>query len=536
MAYRRRSRRSYRRSGGTTAKTFFRALKTYDRYKERRENKKAAWASVFGARGTPQSIGAFGKTYADADATQRLRRLAVGFRGSGDYSSRLASLGRWGLRLGGAAAGYASGGIGGAIGGWRSGAAASGLLGLGDYDQGVVTNNIVNSGDGADLGPGGQTPLPVNPINDTGDIFISHKEFIGNVMVSGTGGTNSPFEIRTFELNPGLPATFPFLSALAENYTMYKFHGCVFTFKTGCTDSSNLSISSGKVIMTTQYDPDAPAYTNSRQMENYELTCSSKPSLSLVHGIETGTMQTATNMLYVRTGAVNRDKIFTDYGLFQLATEGVPLSGTGPQQQIIGELWVSYKVQLSRARLPDDSDPNSSPEAGRTWNAAFTIADQYTSISNGDTDDNNDLGVNASTANEKLVFQFPTTQPSTLNVKKLYSFTIWHRKASGTFSSATNAYANSESDNVDVVWQPIGQAQSGDSEEDAFGNRSYAINGASPPQITSFTYTGYFVVEGKTVGVRPSFVLSTTDKAGPQQVYALIVEMPQDVCLQDLSP
>jgi len=54
-------------------------------------------------------------------------------------------------------------------------------------------------------------------------------------------------------------------------------------------------------------------------------------------------------MQYVRTGAVTRDLIFTDIGVLEVATEGIPLGMS--TSVIIGELWVTYSVKLSRAEL-----------------------------------------------------------------------------------------------------------------------------------------------------------------------------------------
>lgn len=110
--------------------------------------------------------------------------------------------------------------------------------------------------------------------------------------------------------------------------------------------------------MATQYDPDASAFSNSTQMENYDYATACKPAEHMIHGVETKSRQRVTNMLYTRTGATSKDKILTDVGTFQVATEAVPLTltanvvagGTSPSVSI-GELWVAYKVKLSRANI-----------------------------------------------------------------------------------------------------------------------------------------------------------------------------------------
>jgi hypothetical protein len=54
-------------------------------------------------------------------------------------------------------------------------------------------------------------------------------------------------------------------------------------------------------------------------------------------------------MQYVRTGPSAKDLVFTDIGNFYIATEGVPFAAAGTQ--IVGELWVTYRIKLSRANI-----------------------------------------------------------------------------------------------------------------------------------------------------------------------------------------
>ena len=143
--------------------------------------------------------------------------------------------------------------------------------------------------------------------------------------------------------------TFPFLSQIAQNFVMYEFQGLIFEYRPTSGESGASNNSLGKVIMATSYDPDAPNFVNAVQMENYDYAMSTKPSCGQLHGVETANHQQFANMQYIRTGASTRDKIFTDVGTFQLATEGVPLGSS--TSLIIGELWVTYRVKLSRANI-----------------------------------------------------------------------------------------------------------------------------------------------------------------------------------------
>jgi hypothetical protein len=312
--------------------------KKFKKYKRRYWNaeklKKAIMAEM--PRGTEASEGFWGKTYADGTDRQKMYRKALGFRGAGDYGwqgSLLRGAGEtlgslWGNRQGG-----------------RSiGANVSKFFGWGDYGGDAGGNQI--------MAGSAHTPLSVNQDSNNlqGDVYLSHREFLQNVTATGGGGNISPFSLVSFPINVGMNTTFPWLSQIAENFTMYELQGCIFEFKPtsgelGATGTHSL----GKAVMATQYDPDAPAFTSTVQMENYDYANACKPSEHMLHGVETAVGQRATNLLYVRTGVSPKDKVFTDVGNFQIATEGLPItSGT---TAVVGELWVAYRVKLSRAQL-----------------------------------------------------------------------------------------------------------------------------------------------------------------------------------------
>lgn len=220
-------------------------------------------------------------------------------------------------------------------------------IGLGAYQTGVATNALVHPGNSMDV-------TNVNPSleDDSGDIILSHKEMIANITLPpGTG--QSPFNLQSFPINPGLQETFPFLSQIAQNFTKYKFEGLIFTYKPLSGEGGGSTNSLGKIVMATEYDPSAADFINSTQMENSQYSNSSKPSLGAQHGVETAPSQgtSGIGMKYIRTGEVARDKTWSDYGKFQFATEAIMRESGQNTTTIIGELWVSYKVRLSVANL-----------------------------------------------------------------------------------------------------------------------------------------------------------------------------------------
>ena len=118
------------------------------RYYGRRNNMRLGYnpyAAVIGgdgavslpyARGGAASKAAFGETYRDASDLQKLRRVAFGFRGKGDYKRYLRYIPRGLGALAGGALGYMKGGVeggaSGAMSGWKKGGNFSKFLGWGD--------------------------------------------------------------------------------------------------------------------------------------------------------------------------------------------------------------------------------------------------------------------------------------------------------------------------------------------------------------------------------------------------------------------
>lgn len=291
-------------------KMSYRAKKTFRRYRRIARNAgrfREYLVKEHGGRGTARNKEYFGSTYKEASDVQKLRRRGLNYKGAGDYHD--------------------------------AGSNAA-----------PVSNQIISGGGG----------ITVNASDDkTGDIYLSHREFLGNVQAQaaipgGATGALSSFNVVSYAINPGLHTTFPWLSQVACNFTMYELIGCIFEYKPtsgefGTTGQNAL----GKVVMATQYDPDAAPFVNSVQMENYDYSDVCKPAEHMIHGVETAAGQRATKMMYVRTGTSVKDKVFTDVGTFQIATENVPVSGAAGTTVTsnIGELWVTYRVKLSRAQL-----------------------------------------------------------------------------------------------------------------------------------------------------------------------------------------
>lgn len=251
--------------------------------------------------------------------------------------------------------------VGSGIGRWL-GTGIGSIFGSGDYQ---VTGNmpkynvLANGSQIPQFSTGRQTNV------------VCHREYLGDF--NGTAG----FSNNVFALNPGIASTFPWLSTVAANYQEYRFHGLVFEFRSLITDFVTGG-APGVIVMSTNYNADAPNYVSKQQMENAEYAVSTKPTVNLLHGIECATNQTILPERYVRTGAVsaNQDLRLYDLGNFQFATQANPI-------QDLGELWVSYCVEFFKPILPIGGGLVSSVHFGRTGVAALTPFGTATNVTNG---------------------------------------------------------------------------------------------------------------------------------------------------------
>lgn len=209
------------------------------------------------------------------------------------------------------------------------------LFGFGDYE---VKRNVI-----WDQMKGQDPPKMENPIKGKSDCVIRHREYIGDIISSSSANT---FNLQSFNLNPGLPASFPWLATIAQQYEQYEFEGIVYEFKSMAADALNsTNIALGTVIMGTEYNSALPNFINKQQMENHEFSSSCKPACSSFHPIECARSETALPISYVRTGAVpaNADIRMYDLGNFQIATTG--FQGTSVN---CGELWCTYQIRFKK--------------------------------------------------------------------------------------------------------------------------------------------------------------------------------------------
>lgn len=173
-------------------------------------------------------------------------------------------------------------------------------------------------------------------------VTIAHREYIGTVS-SATSFTNT-----TYSLNPGIAATFPWLSGVAQQFEEYDFKGLVFQFRSTSANSLNSTNTAlGTIIGAVQYNALNDAFASRQQMENYEYSKSGKPSVDNLYPVECDFSQNPLDNLYIRNGPVpsGADARLYDLGTFNIAADGSQAAA------VVGELWVSYNICLYKPKL-----------------------------------------------------------------------------------------------------------------------------------------------------------------------------------------
>lgn len=252
--------------------------------------------------------------------------------------------------------------------GKMAGSGLSAITGYGDYAVSSVSSNTLSTV---------STSVDMVPqfVRNEHSVRVRHREFIRDLVVP----TNPlEFNLQDEVINPANRNLFPWLNQMAKQYSQYKIHGMVFTYKTMSSDYA-ASGPLGTVFMATNYNALDRPFASKIELENSEFAVSTKPSQSLIHAIECDPKVSGVDILYVRdptydtTGELS-DRRFYDYGRFQVGTQGLP----GVVGNTLGELWVSYDIELIKpipgGSLKFGTSLISKPD-GTTGVSALTCAD-----------------------------------------------------------------------------------------------------------------------------------------------------------------
>lgn len=176
----------------------------------------------------------------------------------------------------------------------------------------------------------------VHSLGDAG-MRLSHRELIGPVF-SSTG-----FSSRTYQVNPGLDTTFPWLSGIAANFQQYELLGAVVTFKTSIPEGISTFGSLGSLMIAPVMSVSQPAATSQQMMEQTQFCAAGMPSETMVIPLECDRQSGGPGHLFVRTGTVPATGSLDsyDHAYIQVATINQPTAGVQ-----IGQLYISYDIVL----------------------------------------------------------------------------------------------------------------------------------------------------------------------------------------------
>jgi hypothetical protein len=166
---------------------------------------------------------------------------------------------------------------------------------------------------------------------------IVHREFIGNI--TGSVAFNLS---QSLAVNPGLAATFPWLSVTAQAWEQYKFHKLRFCFYT--RTGSNTP---GSVLLSPDYDASDAPPSSEQIMSSYDNTVEDAPWKDMCCVLKPQLMSGMAKRHFVRSAALaaNQDIKLYDVADFYVGT----VDGTAVSW---GKLWVEYDIEFFIPQLP----------------------------------------------------------------------------------------------------------------------------------------------------------------------------------------
>jgi hypothetical protein len=172
-------------------------------------------------------------------------------------------------------------------------------------------------------------------------VLIRHREYLGEIS-----GSISYDVKRSFEINPGNPDTFPWLSGVAARFQEYRIRGLVFHYIPSSGNAvSGTSAALGTVMLQTSYRSNDSEPSSKVELLNEYCSSESVPSEAFCHPIECDPKENPFNVQYVRTGGIptGDSKLLYDLGITHVATSGQQVDG-----KVLGDLWVTYEIELKK--------------------------------------------------------------------------------------------------------------------------------------------------------------------------------------------
>lgn len=179
------------------------------------------------------------------------------------------------------------------------------------------------------------------------EVIIRHREYLGDLNSGPLSGAVTAFDLNYYAINPGNSKLFPFLANIAANYQEWEMRGMVIELKSLSSEFASNSVM-GSYFVGTQYNALSPPPQSKRELENLEYSTSSKPSESILHGVECARHLNVDTHLYVAVDSnyENGDPRFFDLGNLFIGSQGLNVPNAP-----IAEVWVSYECALFKPQL-----------------------------------------------------------------------------------------------------------------------------------------------------------------------------------------
>lgn len=168
-------------------------------------------------------------------------------------------------------------------------------------------------------------------IQNNGKIcIVKHRELLETI----TGNTN--FQIPfSYQINPGLASSFPWLSGIANQWEQYRFNRLVYHYIPRCSTTKV-----GSVMLVPDYDVlDAPPQ-NEREASTYFEAIEDASWREIRCNLQPASLQPMGPKKYVRSGSVSSDLKTYDGGKLYVCVNGQD------DTTAIGKLWVEYEVSF----------------------------------------------------------------------------------------------------------------------------------------------------------------------------------------------
>lgn len=174
-------------------------------------------------------------------------------------------------------------------------------------------------------------------------VRIRHREFLGNLNGSVL------FNSISYNINPGLKTTFPWLYSTAISFEQYKIEGMIIEFVSTCGDAiASTNNTLGTICLAADYNVVNDDFINMSQCQNAMWSSTSKPSRNITMPIECDGKLNVLERLFIRTNETslsNSDLRLYDHCKFTIATEGMQIATQ------IGQLWITYEISFYKPVL-----------------------------------------------------------------------------------------------------------------------------------------------------------------------------------------